>query len=491
MQNRAAVIKLFLGRALKHYSLLCGTMRCAILYAALLLLAGVVLVAGAADQLCVRGSADLSLNAEQGDQSAPVWCTAASCRLEFALQFEPAHAGDRRWPLNVTAGDGTSLSEQWPALATATIQCSTSGEVIVTSDTAPGGERVRLIWTYSGVASYSCAYVFSEVALDSDYRAFEALLAYSGHISSFDAVYATQSTDYSLHALSEPCADDTEPPVQGGSLSGDDGTAQCEVGACRRELASWLARPHDAAWAVLEDGVDAAPSYCHLDCKSIMLNQGGARYQAVHWRNEAAELCTAHLNAASYGCALPVDTVPALANSQAFLANPLHCALNLDRAAVLDALRDWNAQDAACQAADDAADAEQEQRAGAAASEHKQQTYLVVMIVFIVLSAVLLVLLTAMCCAFGRQMITSMLHGGGAAPLYAQSQLGVEMQPVGGWFASPVDDDPDNYAPALTQQPQASFGAPAAQLTAAYYSQPSYSQPSAPPAVYGAGVGYQ
>lgn len=413
-----------------------------------------LLALAAAEQLCLHGSVPLSLN-DASVERAP-WCTGEACEMHFALQFDTAHASDRRWPLNVTMADGTELSTEFPALAAASIQCSTSGEVIVTSDSAPTGERVRFIWTYSGVSSYSCAYVFSEIRLDQDFRAFEALLAYSGHISSFDAVYATQTGDYSLSALSESCVDR---PV----LAPNNTTDQCTVGDCRYGAADWRARPNDPTWAALGDQL----TFCHLNCRTILYDKDQARYQAVHWREEAQALCAAHLNAAMYGCALPVEQVPALANSQAFLSNQLHCALNVDRSQVVKQVQEWNDGRLECDLqAEDAAGTDQTVQHSA--SQKKQNAYLIVMIVFIVLFVIAAALLVMMLCLFGAQLGYMLQRGS-----MDTSQVGTEMTGTG-FFSSPVDDDPDAYTP------EPSF----AELTTPYYS-----QPSAPPPVFGAAAG--
>ena len=291
-------------------------------------------------QLCLEGEAPLAIGPGSPDR---LWCTEDDCTLKWALTVDTATVDDQRWALEATV-NGTSLSHLFPQLTDVRIQCSTSGEVIATTSSGPNAERLRLIWTYSGVSSVSCSYVLTTADLQSDFRNFEALLAYSGHISSFDATFSSQDAHYSIASREQVCP--ASQPEDGGAATAGTHTPPpetCSIGACRHSPATWRSMQDHPAWLVI-----GADRFCSLSCHDIIFGKGQARYMPVHWMEESVQLCAAKLNAAMYGCALPLDTNEALANSNEYLTNLLKCSLNANRDTIVRSVANWNSQEIKC-----------------------------------------------------------------------------------------------------------------------------------------------
>lgn len=288
--------------------------------------------------LCLQGEAPLAVAPGAPDRA---WCTADDCTLRWSLTLDTTTVDDQRWALQATV-NGTALSQLIPQLTDVRVQCSTSGEVIATTSSGPNSERLRLIWTYSGVSSVSCAYVLSAADLQADFRNFQALLAYSGHISSFDATFSSQAPDYSIASVEQPCpqADTSSSSTSGHPHSQPE---SCQIGDCRHAVTKWHALPDDPTWHAVQ-----MERFCSLSCSDIIMDKGQAKAMPVHWREEAQQLCAAKLNAAMYGCSLPLDTNEALQNSNEYLSNPLKCSLNADRTIIVTEVAAWNSHDTQC-----------------------------------------------------------------------------------------------------------------------------------------------
>jgi hypothetical protein len=305
--------------------------------AASALLVLLAVAAAAATQMCLSGEAALVPGV-----SAPAepWCSADDCTLRWRLSFDTATVGNQRWPLEATI-NGTALTSLWPALTDVGIQCSTSGELIATTASGSGGERLRLVWTYAGVSSFSCTYMLGAVDTASDFRNFQALLAYSGHIASFDATFSSQAPDYSLAAASVVCP--AAPSTSTGSGPAPSAAPACIIGGCRYTPVQWRAHKTSPVWQAV-----TGRQFCSISYSDIIFVRGQAKYMPVHWLQEAQLLVAADMDAALYGCALPIDTNAAAAASYAFISNSLNCALNIDRPDVVAALAEWTDGSAAC-----------------------------------------------------------------------------------------------------------------------------------------------
>jgi len=307
---------------------------------ALLLLALAVATVGAR-QMCLAGEASLAPGL-----AAPwePWCNDADCTLRWNFSFDTETVGSQRWPIDASI-NGTALRSLWPALTDVGIQCSTSGELIATTASGPGGERLRLVWTYMGVSSFSCTYMLGAIDTASDFRNFQALLAYSGHIALFDATFSSELPDYSLAAASVVC------PVASGTTGGTpapSAPAACIIGGCRYTPSQWRAHKTSPVWQTVIER-----KFCSISYSDLIFSRGQAKNMPNHWLQEAQLLVAADMDAALYGCALPVDTNAAIAASYAFLSNTYNCALNpTNRDEVLAALAAWTDGSIACAQSD-------------------------------------------------------------------------------------------------------------------------------------------
>jgi hypothetical protein len=440
-------------------------MRCAAVLVALLVATAL------AAELCLTGTAPLAVGASAPQEG---WCNSADCTLTWALTFDTVTVGAQRWPLTATV-NGTALTTLYPALTDVGIQCSTSGEIIATTATAVGGQRLRLVWTYAGVQSFSCAYMLSSVDLESDFRNFQALLAYSGHISTFDATFSSQAFAYSIADQQVAC-----PAPEPGTSTGEAPlpAGPCVIGGCRHTPAAWRSLPHSPVWASV---VGAA--FCSLSYQDIINAHGGARFMPMHWLQEAQQLAAADLNAHLYGCALPTSTDAAIASSFAYLSNQLNCALNGDRSNIVGAVADWNDGELVCA-----------QEAGAAASHgsahadstSKETSYLIWAIVMTVLFVAAVMLLLLLVMLFGSQLL-AMVSGGasasGVASLGTELSMWQRLARIGDGY----DDDASDRVPIATAYrpqpppPTYSLPAPDGPTNAHFYGSEYATYPYAPP----------
>lgn len=396
--------------------------------------------AAAATQMCLSGEAALVPGV-----SAPAepWCSADDCTLRWRLSFDTATVSNQRWPLEATI-NGTALTSLWPALTDVGIQCSTSGELIATTASGSGGERLRLVWTYAGVSSFSCTYMLGAIDTASDFRNFQALLAYSGHIASFDATFSSQAPDYSLAAASVVC------PAPASSSTGSTPAASaapaCIIGGCRYTPVQWRAHKTSPVWQAV-----TGRSFCSISYSDIIYVRGQAKYMPVHWLQEAQLLVAADMDAALYGCTLPIDTNAAVAASYAFISNTLNCALNLDRPDVVTALAEWTDGSAAC-INDNGVTTGTVHKASSGTS--KEQGYLIWAIVMTIAFALACFALAAIVVLFARP-ILAMVTGGRADGAPGGSARSASMAArIGGHlsaFLSGDDDDDDAAAPLARQ----------------------------------------
>lgn len=439
--------------------------------AALALLAALA----SAAQLCLEGEAPLSLGVGVPETAA---CSGADCTLRWALSFDTVTVGTQRWPLEASV-NGTALSTLYPALVDVAIQCSTSGELIATTATGPGGERLRLVWTYAGVSTFSCAYMLGAVDLQSDFRNFQALLAYSGHIASFDATFSSQSFDYSVASAERPCGG---APTSGGVDGGGTGTPpSCIVGACRHPAARWRGLAHSPVWATMVGG-----AFCSLSYEDIVWARGGAKFMPVRWLQEAQALVAAIANAHLYGCDLPTGTDAALASSYAYLSNPLNCALNLDRSAVVEGVAAFNDGELACAQTTKGADADGSTPHANGASAKTQQAYLIWAIVMTVAFVLVMMALAVLAIMFGPQLLRSV--SGGAAGGDGGGLVSSMGAGIGAFFSDGADDVVEASplassrapAPLHPEIPLSPMATHRPQLQTSQPQAPTYSAPPAP-----------
>lgn len=323
--------------------------------AVLVLLLGAVgaAIAATTTTTCLRGEIPLVLGV---DAPAREWCSRADCTLQWRLDFDATRVSLQRWPFDAWV-NGTRLSSLYPTLVDAAIQCSSAGEMIVTTGSGPNGERVRLVWTYSGASSFSCEFMLSTVDWRTDFRQFQALLSYSGHIAAFDATASSQSVTESLDELRTPCQSVTSgghtppPPVDASSSSSSssttsdgDGGETCVVGACRRSVAGWVARPRDIAWRTV-----AELKFCSFSLADVMFERRATMDLPLHRRSAIQRLGAAYINAGMYGCPLDEQFDDILAD----LVNPLHCTLNTPHVAAEHALDEYNDHDDDCKTVDE------------------------------------------------------------------------------------------------------------------------------------------
>lgn len=395
---------------------------------ALLFLLLAVAAAGAT-QMCLSGEAALVPGVSAPDEP---WCNADDCTLRWRLSFDTATVANQRWPLEATI-NGTAVTSLWPALTDVGIQCSTSGELIATTASGSGGERLRLVWTYAGVSSFSCTYMLGAIDTASDFRNFQALLAYSGHIASFDATFSSQAPGYSLAAASIVCP---APPSSTGALPTPSSTPACVIGGCRYTPAQWRSHKTSPVWqAVL------GRSFCSISYSDIIYSRGQAKNMPVHWLREAQLLVAADMDAAMYGCALPIDTNAAVAASYAYISNSLNCALNVDRADVVMALNEWTDGSAAC-INDNGVTSDGGKAHSASSGTSKEQSYLIWAIVMTITTAVLLVLLAAVLILFARPLmswVTGSRSGGSDGVKSVAAPIGASV----GWWPSLFGDEDD------------------------------------------------
>jgi len=450
-------------------------------------------------QLCLQGEAPLAIGPGSPER---LWCTEDDCTVRWALTLDTTTVDDQRWALQATV-NGTSLSQLFPQLTDVRVQCSTSGEVIATTASGPNAERLRLIWTYSGVSSVSCAYVLSTVDLEADFRNFQALLAYSGHISSFDATFSSQAADYSIGSSEQQCPAPASTATTTGHVHPYAET--CSIGACRHGVDVWRVLKEDPTWHAVE-----ADRLCSLSCHDIIMNKGQAAQMPINWRQEAELLCAAKLNSAMYGCHLPVDTEPEIANSQEYLSNPLKCSLNVKRTGIVQALTVWNNHDDVCNFDAASGDAGGEQSVSTE-NLSREQSYLIwaiVMTVAFVVACMVAIGVLILCWSPIRAYAFALLSGvtsnaqnrlaanaGGAA-----CRLGDEVEMTSFWSSVFGSDDeeydgtpPTRSVHSQSLQSPAQFAQQPVQeeLAKATYSQPPatylhYTTPvaSAPPSVY-------
>jgi len=395
----------------------------------LLIVAGAALAA----PICLAGEAALVPGA-----SAPLqtWCNHEDCTLRWRLSFDTATVGDQRWPLEATI-NGTALTALWPALTDVGIQCSTSGELIATTATASGGQRLRLVWTYAGVSSFSCTYMLGTVDRASDFRNFQALLAYSGHIASFDATLSSQAPEYSLAATSVVC---DVPAGTGPAPSAAPAPSACVIGGCRYTPAQWRGHRTSPVWQTV-----VGREFCAISYADIIFVRGQAKNMPVHWLREAQLLVAADMDAALYGCALPTDTNTALAVSLAYIGNPLNCALNVERTEVVAAINDWTDGSAAC--TQDASDAGGHVHHSSTTST--EQSYLIWAVVMTVAFALACMGVVAFIILFFRPILAFVTSGlGGAQAVRVGDEIGRAPKPHTAWtrissvlFGDDVYDD--------------------------------------------------
>jgi len=391
----------------------------------LLLLAAAVALVGAAP-LCLSGEAALVPGA-----SAPLqtWCNHEDCTLRWRLSFDTATVGDQRWPLEASI-NGTALTALWPALTDVGIQCSTSGELIATTATAPGGQRLRLVWTYAGVSSFSCTYMLGTVDRASDFRNFQALLAYSGHIASFDATLSSQAPEYSLAAASVVCDAPVATSGAAPTPSAAPASAACVIGGCRYTPAQWRGHRTSPVWQTV-----TGRQFCSISYADIVYVRNQAKNMPVHWLREAQLLVAADMDAALYGCALPTDTNTAIAVSLAYISNPLNCALNVERTDVVTALNEWTDGAAACtQNAADATTGHVHHSSGGTTTE---QSYLIWAVVMTVAFGVVCLGLAAMLILFARP-IFAFVTGGGTSGDARSRPMGDELGHAAAAAAAPA-----------------------------------------------------
>ncbi len=163
-----------------------------------------LLSVNAASMMCVKGRTSLT---PSPGSPAREWCSSApdGCTVDFAFTFDAESPNAQRWPLKASVGplgNQTALVALFPELSDIGFQCAPSGDIVATTRIGSNNERLRFIWGYSGVSSSSCAFTMSSVNLDADFVQFQALLAYSGYMSMFDAGSTTNDRRYSIAQLS-------------------------------------------------------------------------------------------------------------------------------------------------------------------------------------------------------------------------------------------------------------------------------------------------
>lgn len=325
----------------------------------LLLLISFSCLAAAGSTSCVKGRVTLTTTADRP------WCREGGddndCVLDFDFQFDSEAPSGSRWPLNAWVGSNsknrTALSSLFPELIDVAFQCSTTGDVLATTRSGTNGERLRFMWRYTGVSSFSCAYTFSSVDLIEDFTQFTALLAYSGRVSTFDASYTSISDVYSIGKLSSAANCPLVPVATagGGSAStttsggagggGGGGSSACTISDCRHPLSAWKSKPlkSSATWKAIQH-----KALCGISYRDLIFESGGEiRRMGANWLDDARELIICELNAAQSACPLPVG-LSYVAELASYLQNPLNCGQNTLHADWLSSLRSWNDQTLVC-----------------------------------------------------------------------------------------------------------------------------------------------
>jgi hypothetical protein len=304
-----------------------------------------------ASPICVHGQVPLSLGAQATGRD---WCSAGGCVLEFAFQFDPTVASGRLWPLNASIGSGLPgstrkvLTQLFPNMNGMTMQCLTSGDIIFTTPIGLNNERLRFIWSYNGISSFTCDSTFDDLELTTDFKRYQALLSYSGGLATFDATFLSLSANYSLGELS---ADPSHGCFGTGTVTNGGHTAgECTISDCRYPASLWLGKlKHNAAWAAI-----AGKTFCGVDYATIMKKPGNyfVKQMQKGWLAEARQLITCELNAARSGCALPTE-LDFVTDSLDYLSNPLNCAQGQGDGDRYTALVNWNDQMVTCKAVND------------------------------------------------------------------------------------------------------------------------------------------
>lgn len=308
-----------------------------------------------ASPICIHGQAPLSLGAQATGRD---WCSAGGCVLEFALQFDPTVATGRLWTLNASIGSGlqgstrTPLTQLFPNMNGMIMQCLTSGDIIFTTPIGLNNERLRFIWSYDGISSFTCDSTFSDLDLTDDYKRFQALLSYSGGVALFDATYLSLSKNQSLGQLS---ADPSKGcfgtgTVSAGVTTGSQAPGECTISDCRYPATLWVGKlKRDPAWAAI-----AGKSFCGIDYATIMKKPSNyfVKQMQKGWLAEARQLIACQLNAARSGCAPPTE-LAFVVESLDYFNNPLNCAQGQGDGDRYTALANWNDQLITCKAVND------------------------------------------------------------------------------------------------------------------------------------------
>ena len=309
------------------------------------LFGALLLSVNAASMMCVKGRTSLT---PSPGSPAREWCSSApdGCTVDFAFTFDAESPNAQRWPLKASIGpldNRTALVALFPELSDIGFQCAPSGDIVATTRIASNNERLRFIWGYSGVSSSSCAFTMSSVNLDADFVQFQALLAYSGYMSMFDAGSTTNDRRYSIAQLSSSANCASSPTVSSTSGGGSTTTPCSTISDCRYPTSVWQTKfKNHLAWQSVAD-----KKFCGLSYRTIMLSSKATKPFGSNWLAEARELIAVALNAARTGCGMPLNLAFVEA-SWVYISDPLSCALNTPRSHSVSTLSTWNDQTSVC-----------------------------------------------------------------------------------------------------------------------------------------------
>lgn len=152
-----------------------------------------------AASLCLAGL--FNLTQLTGAPNTAFCNSGTSCSVTISITTDNESIADGMWPMTAQfSADGSFLTDYYPQLSYVNFTCDTS----ITAETplGPGSERLKIIWSYSGGTSTDCAYHLANLG---SYTATQVLLAYSGDITSYDAM--TTSSAASIADMTVQCLD--------------------------------------------------------------------------------------------------------------------------------------------------------------------------------------------------------------------------------------------------------------------------------------------
>lgn len=303
-------------------------------------------------RVCISGSDTLALGSIE---PATTWyCTEDNCTVNWSFEFDTTvDQSEYRWPIEITVGDNsTLLSDLFPEIQSVDLQCSTSGDVIATTEHGPNNERFRMIWSYDYTSAYGCEELFPLIDFQTDYTNYQSLLSFSGSIS-FDGVLSTDNANKSLEALSNDCpsVSPTPSPSHGATPSitasmphtptPNPTEIPCAEVSCARGADYWLDDPNNAAWYVIAD-----EDICGVSMQDILSDEGASVDLPINLLELAKSYIVVRLSCVAFGCEAPLDedeadVLEAYRHAQQVFDNIYNCAANTERDEVRLTLDDW------------------------------------------------------------------------------------------------------------------------------------------------------